>query len=149
MALFDHTSHQAVVSVSHISYSRTAGVETWITSDGRVYFVQLREPEDTDSNSDQDDRYEPVHVSDDPSRMQPAVPNGSAWYGTCLHDFPTPRWIQKQRRVDPDQPLHEANRRMYDEPKRAVQVALNSRFSVFAVGMIGLVFFCKQPRFIN
>ncbi len=69
--------------------------------------------------------------------MQPSLPNGSTWRGTCLHDFPTPRWVQKQRRVDPDQPLHESSRRIYEEPRRAVKIALNSRFSVFAIGMVG------------
>ncbi|KAF9023405.1 RIC1-domain-containing protein [Hymenopellis radicata] len=129
------------VTVLQISYSRTAGVETWITSDGRAYFVQLHEPEEHDSASDQEERaYQtarPQSTSDDPTRMQPSLPNGSTWRGTCLHDFPTPRWVQKQRRVDPDQPLHESSRRIYEEPRRAVKIALNSRFSVFAIGMVG------------
>jgi hypothetical protein len=36
------------VTVSKILYSRTTGVETWITSDGRAYFVQLQETPDAD-----------------------------------------------------------------------------------------------------
>lgn len=33
------------VTVSQISFSRITGAETWITSDGRAYFVRLQEAE--------------------------------------------------------------------------------------------------------
>lgn len=39
------------VVVNQISYSRTTGVETWITSDGRAYLVQLYEPPDVESDT--------------------------------------------------------------------------------------------------
>ncbi|PBL00950.1 RIC1-domain-containing protein [Armillaria gallica] len=130
------------VTVAHISYSRATGVETWITSDGRAYFVQLHESESEGESSTselvEDEQHPHTRPSfDDASRLHPAPPNGSNWHGTCVHDFPTPRWVQKQRRVDPSEPLHERNRRAYVEPKQAVCVALNSRFSLIAVGMLG------------
>lgn len=50
-----------------------------------------------------------------------------------MHDFEAPRWVQKQRRVDPDEPLHERNR-VYEEPRRAVAIAINGTFSLIAIG---------------
>ena len=41
----EYTNRSYTVTVVHISYSRSANVETWITSDGRAYFVQLVEME--------------------------------------------------------------------------------------------------------
>ncbi|KAK0465224.1 RIC1-domain-containing protein [Desarmillaria tabescens] len=112
-----HLVHARVeVTVAHIS--------TWITSDGRAYFVQLHESESEEESSTSE-------------QVEDEKPNGSNWHGTCVHDFPTPRWVQKQRRIDPNEPLHERNRRAYVEPKQAVCVALNSRFSLIAVGMLG------------
>ncbi|KAG6885709.1 hypothetical protein C0993_010881 [Termitomyces sp. T159_Od127] len=46
------------------------------------------------------------------------------WRGTCVHDFETPRWVQKRRRVDPDEP-HHLEDRVYEEPRRAVAIAIN------------------------
>ncbi len=56
------------------------------------------------------------------------------WHGTCIHDFKTPRWVQKQRQVDSDQ--NDAVR-IYDEPKRATAVAVNNKFSLIAIGTHG------------
>ena len=52
----------SLVTVSKIIYSRTTGVETWITSDGRVYFVGLHEtaPESSVSEFTQSDDQERV-----------------------------------------------------------------------------------------
>ncbi|KAF7310575.1 RIC1 domain-containing protein [Mycena chlorophos] len=123
------------VTVSRILYSRATGVETWITSDGRAYFVGL---------------------SDEPASEADDSPSRSAWQGTCIHDFETPRWVQKSRRIDPnsddDVSVEEypssssasasnnskgkgKARAVYDEPRRAVSVAINSKFSLIAVGM--------------
>lgn len=57
-----------------------------------------------------------------------------------MHDFKTPRWVEKQRRVDPDEPLHERDRRTYVEPKQAVVVAINGKFSLLAIGTQGCVY---------
>ncbi|KIY65901.1 RIC1-domain-containing protein [Cylindrobasidium torrendii FP15055 ss-10] len=122
------------VSVTHVSYMRNAAVETWLTSDGRVYFVQLNE----ENQSDPEIPAEEMYDVEDPSRLLPSMNTPSAWLGTCIHDFPSPRWHQKQRRVDPLSPVDEQPpRRTFEEPKRAVKVALNNRFSVFAIGMAG------------
>jgi hypothetical protein len=59
------------------------------------------------------------------------------WHGTCVHDFETPKWFQKQRRVDPAEPLHERERKVYEEPRRAVAVAINGKFSLVAIGTHG------------
>jgi hypothetical protein len=41
------------VSISKILFSRATGVETWITSDGRAYFVHLTEvPEDVQNDGE-------------------------------------------------------------------------------------------------
>lgn len=115
---------------------RNAAVETWLTSDGRVYFVQLNE----ENQSDPEIPAEEMYDAEDPSRLLPSMNTPSAWLGTCIHDFPSPRWHQKQRRVDPMSPVDEQlPRRTFEEPKRAVKVALNNRFSVFAIGMAGCV----------
>lgn len=55
------------------------------------------------------------------------------WHGTCVHDFRTPRWVQKQRQVDSD----DSGSRKYQEPKRATTVAINSKFSLIAIGTHG------------
>lgn len=60
-----------------------------------------------------------------------------SWHGTCVHNFDTPRWVQKQRKLDPDEPLHERDRRLYVEPRTAVVVAVNGKFSLLAIGMLG------------
>ncbi|KAK7468553.1 WD40 repeat protein [Stygiomarasmius scandens] len=133
------------VSISKIAFSRTTGVETWITSDGRAYFVHLTEVEDY--------REDVSHLSDEDfgsrasrfTRRSPSSNRSSSqdkgfieiWQGACVHDFDTPKWVQKQRRIDPDEPLHQRDRKVYVEPKRAVTVAVNAKFSLLAVGMLG------------
>ncbi|KJA25776.1 hypothetical protein HYPSUDRAFT_1069160 [Hypholoma sublateritium FD-334 SS-4] len=99
------------VHVEHISYSRLMNAETWITSDGRTYLVGLQ------GNLNQD---------------TPVVQ--LRWHGTCIHDFKTPKWVQKQRQVDSDK--NDAVR-IYDEPKRATAVAVNNKFSLIAIGTHG------------
>jgi N-acetylmuramoyl-L-alanine amidase len=42
------------VHVSHMIHTRTTGVETWITSDGRAYFVQLAKHESSGDEQQQD-----------------------------------------------------------------------------------------------
>ncbi|KAJ3897394.1 hypothetical protein F5879DRAFT_996122 [Lentinula edodes] len=54
------------------------------------------------------------------------------WMGTCIHHFETPRWVQKQRRVEPEE-----HGSVYFEPRRAVRLAINAKFSLIAVGMLG------------
>ncbi|KAF5375289.1 hypothetical protein D9758_000014 [Tetrapyrgos nigripes] len=137
------------VSVSKILFSRATGVETWITSDGRAYFVHL-----TEVPVDVQDYEEGFSPEDDtrartprPGRRSSSSDAGfpqdddvsytEVWQGMCVHDFDTPKWVQKQRRIDPDEPLHQRDRKVYVEPKRAVLIAVNAKFSLIAVGMLG------------
>jgi hypothetical protein len=56
------------------------------------------------------------------------------WHGTCIHDFQTPKWVQKQRRVES---VTSESEEIYQEPKRATCVAINIKFSLFAFGTHG------------
>lgn len=62
-------------------------------------------------------------------------PQRFGWEGTCVHDFETPRWVQKQKQVDPE----DSRERAYHEPRRAVTIAVNGKFSLIAVGTEGSV----------
>ena len=52
------------------------------------------------------------------------------WHGTCIHRVDPPRWVQKRRHVDPGDVVGYA----YAEPRRAMAVALNPKFSMLAIG---------------
>ena len=52
----------------------------------------------------------------------------SLWQGTCIHDFKTPKWVQKRRANEAD------GLDTYDEPRRAMVIAMNTKFSVVAIG---------------
>ena len=52
------------------------------------------------------------------------------WQGTCFHNYEVPRWVQKSRQVSSDA------RPIYVEPRRAMQVAVNTRFSLIAIGTL-------------
>lgn len=71
-------------------------------------------------------------VSSDSHRPTQQVRLG--WQGTCVHDYDMPKWVGKRRQVDPEQTPSE---RVYEEPKRAVSVAINGKFSLMAIGMHG------------
>lgn len=147
------------VTATQILYSRTTGVETWITSDGRAYFVGLNEDTRT-SDSDHDGSRSPTipatarhRHSASTNSTSSAKGQKSTWQGTCIHDFETPRWVQKSRHVeaDPDgdiEDLYQSSdgdsvhskvkgRAVYSEPRRAVAVAINGKFSLVAIGMAG------------
>ncbi|KAF9458722.1 RIC1-domain-containing protein [Collybia nuda] len=128
------------VSITQILYSRAMGIETWITSDGRVYFVRLHENIDPGTSisglakaeGPQDDG-EAHHRGINSFRSASDSQGRLGWRGTCVHNFKTPRWVQKQRRIDPDEHPHERDR-VYEEPQRAVAIAINGKFSLIAVG---------------
>ncbi|KAH9081828.1 RIC1-domain-containing protein [Lactarius deliciosus] len=44
-------------------------------------------------------------------------------WGTCVHDVQVPKWVQKRKQVYPG-----------EDPRRAVKVAVNMRFSLIAIG---------------
>lgn len=51
-----------IVTVTKISYARNTGVETWITSDGRAYLVQLVESEPSSGTEVNGSGHEPSPV---------------------------------------------------------------------------------------
>lgn len=61
------------------------------------------------------------------------VQSRQGWRGTCVHDFETPRWVQKRRRIDPNE-SRQVGIRVYEEPRRAVAIAINGKFSFLAIG---------------
>ncbi|KAK7064573.1 RIC1 domain-containing protein [Favolaschia claudopus] len=148
------------VTATQLLYSRATGVETWITSDGRAYFVGL------DESLQSEDPEEPPTPDTARHHQSPSADSTSSvkrlksvWQGTCIHDFETPRWVQKSRRIDPEVDPDDADteedsytptarssdsdstpskgkgRAVYSEPRRAVAVAINGKFSLIAVGM--------------
>ncbi|KAF7340016.1 RIC1 domain-containing protein [Mycena venus] len=154
------------VTATKILYSRATGVETWITSDGRAYFVGLTEESmPADSEGSESPKTPRHHQSPSTDSTSSAKRQKSTWQGTCIHDFEIPRWVQKSRRIDPSDDPDDADteeesyaspsqsqssdgesiaskgkgkgksRAVYNEPRRAVAVAINGKFSLVAVGM--------------
>ncbi|KAI0762695.1 RIC1-domain-containing protein [Fomes fomentarius] len=137
----------ADVTVCQISYHRQTAFETWITSDGRAYLVQLFEDEDlvpsaSDTSVDDEQRtpmgkFAHGRQSSDGSDLRPLQ-----WHGTCIHYVEPPRWVQKRKQVDPG----DAAAYTYNEPRRAMVIALNPKFSMLAIGTYnGTVEFTSFP----
>ncbi|KZP16760.1 RIC1-domain-containing protein [Athelia psychrophila] len=129
-------------TVTKISHSRQ-GIETWITSDGRAYFVQLNEGGQAAGNT-----VDPAAAKDQPNELGAPAASAdtprSTWNGTCIHNFQTPRWVQKRRRRDPEDETDPSP--AYDEPRRAVVIAVNAKFSLNAIGTCsGSVEFTNFP----
>ncbi|KAJ3718412.1 RIC1-domain-containing protein [Lentinula raphanica] len=125
------------VTISQILHDRNTGVESWIASDGRAYIVYLNHNEEPPTE-------ELPSNNTDPNLSETARPQTFAnshvadgqrneWTGTCIHNFETPRWVQKQKRVEPE----EGQQSAYFEPRRAVRVVVNAKFLLVAVGMLG------------
>lgn len=112
--------------------------ETWIASDGRAYLVDLRgysEPTEPGLNEAQVSRAvwwnELLLIGDQNVGSNEESSNVPLrWHGTCIHDFQTPKWVQKQRRVESEAGFED----IYQEPRRATCVAINIKFSLFAFG---------------
>ncbi|EIW64556.1 RIC1-domain-containing protein [Trametes versicolor FP-101664 SS1] len=136
------------VTVCQISYHRQTGFETWITSDGRAYLVQLYQEQDvrpdaSETSAADDEHTQLGHLarerssSDSTSSSRPLQ-----WHGTCTHHVDPPRWVQKRKHVDPGDVAKYA----YTEPRRAMAIALNPKFSMLAVGTYsGTVEFASLP----
>ncbi|CAA7259964.1 unnamed protein product [Cyclocybe aegerita] len=120
------------VNVTRISYSKSLNGEIWITSDGRAYLVGLQDSAEEESarESSSEHRFSEDVPDDGP------LPRQAGWNGTCIHDFQAPKWIQKQRRIEPDdeEPDHT---RVYRDQNHATWVAVNSKFSLIAIGTHG------------
>ncbi|OSD05915.1 RIC1-domain-containing protein [Trametes coccinea BRFM310] len=136
------------VTVCQIAYHRQTGFETWITSDGRAYLVQLYQeqnlgPSPSEVSAGDDERAQLGQLphsrqsSDSMSSVRPL-----AWHGTCIHHVDPPRWVQKRKQVDPG----DIARYTYTEPRRAMMIALNPKFSMLAIGTYnGTVEFTNFP----
>ena len=123
------------VTVSHICYHRQTGFETWITSDGRGYLVQLYEEQDAQPSASEASTDDPqADISPFQQSRQSSDSASSArpfqWHGTCIHHIDPPRWVQKRKQVDPGDVVGYG----YNEPRRAMAIALNPKFSLVAVG---------------
>ncbi|KAJ3925643.1 MAG: hypothetical protein NXY57DRAFT_1043933, partial [Lentinula lateritia] len=117
------------VTISQILHDRSTGVESWIASDGRAYINYLVIPRMLQTST-----CPKTTNFKRKSLTIPVFPDGqrNVWIGTCIHDFETSRWVQKQRRVEPEE-----HGSVYFEPRRAVRLAINAKFSLIAVGMLG------------
>ncbi|KAH9947946.1 RIC1-domain-containing protein [Amylocystis lapponica] len=133
----------ADVKVLKMSHSKSTGFETWITSDGRAYLVQLYEDEGVESGTSSSSvageetfqgplaRREDPRYSSDSTHSQKRL----QWHGTCIHDVQAPRWVQKRRKTEHEDFL--SGGFPYEEPRRAMVVAINAKFSLVAVGTYG------------
>lgn len=124
------------VTVTKILHPRQSGVETWCTSDGRAYLVQLYEGSERVSADDarsarRDTRADKARRSADSTASR----SGHVWQGTCIHDVEPPKWVQKRKLIRPDGP--DGDKYHWEEPRRAVAVAINTKFSVVAIGTHG------------
>ncbi|KAF8506868.1 RIC1-domain-containing protein [Russula emetica] len=126
------------VTVSNISSFRNTDVESWITSDGRVYLVQLVEGDEFDTVTSHWEGTEAdpetfangarhARKSDDSAKSQ----SNSRWQGSCVHDVEVPKWVQKRKQVHPDEGTGTVD---YEQPRRAAKVVVNMKFSLIAVG---------------
>ncbi|KAI0374480.1 RIC1-domain-containing protein [Pilatotrama ljubarskyi] len=136
------------VTVCQIAYHRQTGFETWITSDGRAYLVQLYRERNIASSvseasggDEERAQLEQLPHSRQSSDSASSV-RGLQWHGTCIHRVDPPRWVQKRKHVDPG----DVAKYTYTEPRRAMVIALNPKFSMLAVGTYnGTVEFTSFP----
>ncbi|PAV22254.1 RIC1-domain-containing [Pyrrhoderma noxium] len=110
------------VTITQISYSRSTGVETWIASDGRAYFVQFIDTIETERLESSSEDHEESESHD--SVQSPTL----CWQGVCIHDVEAPRWVQKQKATEDNAEFD------YIDSRRAVCIAINSKFSLVATG---------------
>ncbi|OCH96704.1 RIC1-domain-containing protein [Obba rivulosa] len=130
----------ADVQISQILHFKLGGFEAWITSDGRVYLVQLDEgdhirPSVSDGSAAGEEAFQHAHLArrtDARQSVDSANLQQPQWQGTCIHNVEPPRWVQKRRQTDPD-----SQEPAYQDPRRAVAVVINAKFSLFAIGTYG------------
>jgi len=66
------------------------------------------------------------------------------WQGSCIHDVQVPKWVQKRKQVHPDE---ETDTDHYEQPRRAVKVVVNMKFSLVAVGTQWSVIFWRNVTY--
>jgi len=132
------------VFVMQIIHSKAMSGEIWITSDGRAYLASLQGDVDQEAGEGSDQSHFTVSrfvlwglclVNFHQGGNTESVLHHSdlRWLGTCIHDFHTPRWVQKQRWIEPDSDVTHLVK-PYVESRRATCVAINSKFSLIAIG---------------
>ncbi|EIN13398.1 RIC1-domain-containing protein [Punctularia strigosozonata HHB-11173 SS5] len=132
----------ANVTIADIGYSRAMGVDTWITSDGRGYIAQLIDsslspPSATDLGTVDEEAHQRFEGKLPKASMDSTASQTTLqWQGICIHNFDPPRWVGKRRQVDADS-SDSSDSGYYDEPRRAVAIAVNGKFSVIAIGTHG------------
>ena len=94
-----------------------------------ITFICSSYPSSKDLQTDGSEGNEDNDVPSDTSGLSQ---NEHRWQGSCFHNFDVPRWVQKSRHVESDGSSNGAP--AYIEPRRAVEVAVNARFSLVAVG---------------
>ncbi|KAL4069425.1 RIC1-domain-containing protein [Scleroderma citrinum] len=125
------------------------GVEAWLTSDGRAYFVRLQESRYSEDIASGHQNAERGSSRAELSSLSDSFTSSNSehryyWQGTCFHDYEVPRWVQKSRQVSNDD--SDNRRPIYVEPRRAMQVAVNTRFSLIAIGTFsGAIEFTTFP----
>jgi len=114
--------------------------EIWITSDGRAYLASLQGDVDQEAGEDSDRSHFMVSrfileglCLVNFHQAESGLHSDLRWLGTCIHDFHTPRWVQKQRCIEPDSDVAHLVK-PYVEHRRATCVAINSKFSLIAIG---------------
>ncbi|EGO28420.1 hypothetical protein SERLADRAFT_445869 [Serpula lacrymans var. lacrymans S7.9] len=128
------------VTVTKISHLAT-GLETWVTSDGRAYFVRLHDSiQFKDGLNGQEYAHNDQTSASINRRSSSPERNTSAqrhyqWQGTCIHNYEVPRWVQKRRQTEDDESSGASP--LYVEPRRATTVAVNEKFSLIAIGTQG------------
>ncbi|KAF8490724.1 RIC1-domain-containing protein [Gautieria morchelliformis] len=121
------------VTVNSITYSRITGAETWVTSDGRAYFVHLSENAhpslsdltsiaNTNGSEKSLEQVASSHV--DEAKSSDSVTNHQIlhWDGTCIHDV-------SQNREEEGNTAGTCTL-----PSDAVRSAINAKFSLVAIG---------------
>ncbi|EMD41642.1 hypothetical protein CERSUDRAFT_128592 [Gelatoporia subvermispora B] len=129
----------ADVTVSQILQFKPSGFDAWVTSDGRAYLVQLDEgdsirPSVSDGSAAGEDAFQHTHLArlSETRQSTDSADWHPQWQGTCIHDVEPPRWVQKRRQTDPD-----SGEPAYQDPRKAVAVAVNAKFSLVAIGTYG------------
>ncbi|KAF9519786.1 hypothetical protein BS47DRAFT_1287937 [Hydnum rufescens UP504] len=130
-------SDVTIVSVTH---NRSSGVEGWVTSDGRAYYVFLFEEEEGAAPGDHGPQVSENDSSADGDPRPSGLTDGADtadvilnWSGACVHGYP--RSIQAQNGTVQS---HESTP-IFELPysERATSIAFNSPFSLVAVGTEG------------
>ena len=70
----------------------------------------------------------------------------SQWQGSCVHDVQVPKWVQKRKQVLLDEGTGTVD---YEQPRRAVKVVVNMKFSLIAVGTQWYVYVFSSSHIVT